>query len=182
MGEFTYKEAERYNTEVFNTQRLTPACITFSENFDHLTLLLRRSKADRQGAGVYILVGAAPDEACPVHHMRALLGERRIQHDTSRAQPLFHLTTGAFTREQALRHLQARLQRLGIPGASLKGHSFRKGAAQHAADQGLSKQEIQTLGRWSSDAVDLYLKTSRRELFALQRRFTTGRAPPFTSS
>ncbi|KAN0075998.1 hypothetical protein V8E54_007268 [Elaphomyces granulatus] len=30
------------------------------------------------------------------------------------------------------------------------GHRFRKGAAQTALDRGLSKEDIQLLGRWSS--------------------------------
>jgi len=36
------------------------------------------------------------------------------------------------------------------------GHSFRWGAAQHASDIGMLDSEIQTLGRWSSTAFQLY--------------------------
>ena len=37
------------------------------------------------------------------------------------------------------------------------GHSIRKGAAVTAAANGISRENIQLLGRWKSDAVDLYI-------------------------
>lgn len=37
------------------------------------------------------------------------------------------------------------------------GHSIRKGAAVTAAAKGISRDNIKLLGRWKSDAVDIYI-------------------------
>ncbi|KAG6072987.1 hypothetical protein E4U16_004980 [Claviceps sp. LM84 group G4] len=61
----------------------------------------------------------------------------------------------------------------GRPSAHRTGHSFRRGAAQHAHDMGLSRDDIKALGRWSSDAVDRYYTANKsHHLYNLQRRFT----------
>jgi hypothetical protein len=179
IGEFTYKEPELRHPALFNGRRLTPACITFSANGDHMTLLLRKSKADRNGQGVRILIAAADDGACPVAHMRTLM-TTRPEPRIGAADPLFTLTGAPFTREHVLLRLRSRLARIGADLAGIKGHSFRKGAAQHAADQGLTREEIQVLGRWSSDAVDRYFRTGLRRRYALQRQFATGVTPALT--
>lgn len=42
-----------------------------------------------------------------------------------------------------------------------KGHSFRIGAASHAADRGLSDAQIRALGRWKSNAFQRYIRVPR---------------------
>jgi len=39
-----------------------------------------------------------------------------------------------------------------------KGHSFRIGAASHAADRGLSDAQILALGPWKSNAFQRYMR------------------------
>jgi hypothetical protein len=39
-----------------------------------------------------------------------------------------------------------------------KAHSFRIGAATHAASRGYSDQDIQIMGRWHSDAFKKYIR------------------------
>ena len=79
------------------------------------------------------------------------------------------------------------MTRLSLNTIGIKGHSFRKGAAQHAHEAGLLNEQIQTLGRWSSDAFKLYFSSPPAFLFALNKQFQTGRplplslpAPPLT--
>ncbi len=55
------------------------------------------------------------------------------------------------------------------------GHSFRRGAAQHAADSGMLYEDIQKLGRWTSPAFLLYFTSSAQTLYNLNRNFQTGR-------
>ena len=47
----------------------------------------------------------------------------------------------------------------GLDTSRYKGHSFRIGAASHAADKGFSDAQIRTLGRWKSDAFHLYIRS-----------------------
>lgn len=48
----------------------------------------------------------------------------------------------------------------GIDSKRVKGHSFRIGAATHAASLGYSEQYIRKLGRWHSNAVQNYIRIS----------------------
>ncbi|KAG5962064.1 hypothetical protein E4U56_003560, partial [Claviceps arundinis] len=48
---------------------------------------------------------------------------------------------------------------------------FRRGAAQHAYDRGLSKADIQALGRWTSDAVDRYYTEDTLRILRSQGNF-----------
>ena len=45
----------------------------------------------------------------------------------------------------------------GLDVAHYKSHSFRIGAASHAAEMGFTDAQIRTLGRWKSDAFRLYI-------------------------
>jgi hypothetical protein len=49
------------------------------------------------------------------------------------------------------------LLRAGISTAGFSGHSLRKRAAVSAATNGISRDDIKLLGRWKSDAVDIYI-------------------------
>ena len=49
------------------------------------------------------------------------------------------------------------LLRTGISTKGFSGHSLRKGAAVSAAANGISRDDIKLLGRWKSDAVDVYI-------------------------
>jgi hypothetical protein len=45
----------------------------------------------------------------------------------------------------------------GISTFGYSGHSLRKGAAVTADRNGISRQDIKLLGRWKSDAVNIYI-------------------------
>lgn len=73
--------------------------------------------------------------------------------------PLFLQENGQpLTRTQLSNFLQSTLSAVGITG-TYSGHSFRIGAATTAAQQGLPDHLIKTMGRWSSDAYLLYMRT-----------------------
>lgn len=46
----------------------------------------------------------------------------------------------------------------GLDPSRYKGHSFRIGAASHAAEGGMSDAQIRTLGRWKSNAFLKYIR------------------------
>ena len=47
----------------------------------------------------------------------------------------------------------------GLDTKKYKGHSFRIGAASHAADKGFSDAQVRTLGRWKSGAFKSYIRS-----------------------
>src|SRR5207302_9569723 len=91
--------------------------------------------------------------------------EQFLAQDTHRTQqaPLFCLgrqEQHAFTREHVVQRLQGLALRAGQGNGSWNGHSFRRGAATWAAEVGIPETEIQTLGRWRSDAYKAYIEYS----------------------
>jgi hypothetical protein len=61
----------------------------------------------------------------------------------------------------------------GQASVQYTGHSFRRGAAQQASDNGLVDDDIKALGRWSSDSFKRYFKQSMQQRFALSTWFLT---------
>ena len=184
MGEITYTENEAQSS-TFVDIGLTRSDITFSDGDQHAILRLKRSKTDVHHTGVEIILAATHDQTCPVTALRKLYSE----DPQPRSAPLFRRTgkSTAFTRKYVLENLQSKLQSQNVPTPRFyTGHSFRKGAAQHASDNGMLDQHIQKLGRWTSKAFQLYFETSVSSLYTLSVRFQTGRAlsvnPPTTPS
>ncbi|KAF2188432.1 hypothetical protein K469DRAFT_566641, partial [Zopfia rhizophila CBS 207.26] len=179
MGGFTYKPSDLKNMRRFKAGRLTRRCIISSTAGDHVLLRLPRSKTDHQNAGVNIVVAAnafTTDPAYPVANITTLLREGPQEDD----QTLFRLRNGAFSRGQVLKLLAKCLQRCGKDSTHYKGHNFRKGTTQHAYNNHLSQEQIQALGRWTSDAFNMYYNTDPMRLYGLQRRFLTGQPSPLS--
>jgi len=73
--------------------------------------------------------------------------------------PLFCFADGTpVTVAQFNTELRQALVFCGLDTSRYKGHSFRIGAACHAAERGLSDAQIRALGRWNSDAFKLYIR------------------------
>lgn len=54
--------------------------------------------------------------------------------------------------------------------ATSAAHSLRRGGATHAMRQGYDKAEIKLMGRWKSDAVDLYMQREPADIRAMRAR------------
>jgi len=171
-GELVYSAAERQNAHTFQNTRLTREDVRFFEKGRYATIFLKRSKTDYDHRGVTVVLTASHDSICPVAALQSLL-ERGPQPESA---PLFRLTNGAFTRDTVIKELENKLLREGVSPDGYRGHSFRKGPAQEAHNNGLTQEKIQTLDRWSSDAVQPYYKTNRKRVIQLQKQFQTGLA------
>ena len=99
-----------------------------------------------------------------------------FQHPQPGNAPLFRF--GYAVRNE----LKKRVTALGFNSKLYNRHSFRKGAARHARDNGFTDGQIQQLGRWSSQAFQLYCSTSQKDLFRLNRSFQQGTPMPFSSN
>ena len=70
------------------------------------------------------------------------------------------------------------VRQLGFQADQFSGHSFRIGAATAAAQAGVEDSAIQALGRWSSAAFLLYIRTPREQLAWLTTRIANPPPPP----
>ena len=123
-------------------------------NPSSLRVCIKSSKTDpfRQGCFIYLGRGQAP--VCPISAILAYLHRRAPS-----SGPLVIDTHGQpLTRSRPSSFIQSVLQIAGIP-AQFLGHSFRIGAATTAAQCGIPDHLIKTMGRWSSDAYQLYVRT-----------------------
>ena len=82
-----------------------------------------------------------------------------------------HLTRAAFVRE-----LWKALLGVGWDPNYYSGHSFRRGAATTAAASGIPDSHIKLLGRWRSEAFQVYLKPSDHQMANLVARLS-GQSP-----
>ncbi len=112
------------------------------------------------------MVGRTGDRICPV---AATLGYLRARG--AGPGPLFRFKEGKpLTKPHFVSQVRETLQARGIDGSSYSGHSFRSGAATTAARAGVEDSTIKMLGRWKSDAYQLYIKTPRHHLAAISTR------------
>lgn len=171
VGEFTYREADTQLGTAFHKWFVTKASIKIANDSSYMELSLPASKTDPFRKGIKLTIAASQDEGCPVDAMKQLRG---IDTHRPATAPLFcvgRYNQGPFTREYVVTKLQHLARLAGLTNGTWNGHSFRRGAATWAAQKGMSEAEIQTLGRWRSDAYKSYIEYSGKERIALSRRF-----------
>ena len=89
--------------------------------------------------------------------------------------PLFLFQNGRpLSRALLTDWLRQTLASANIPG-NFSSHSFRIGAATVAARNGVPDHLIQALGRWSSSAYQLYIRTPSESLAALSTKLAVPR-------
>jgi len=153
-SEFTYPGAHSFSSTV----HLTTDCITFHPSLvspRHMLVTLKSSKTDSFRQGQSLIVARCSSLLCPVSAMQQYF---LLAHPES--GPLFYFRSGRFLTRSSVTHLLRDSARsAGLPYESLKGHSFRIGAASAAAAAGLPDWLIKVLGRWSSDCYQIYIRT-----------------------
>lgn len=84
--------------------------------------------------------------------------------------PLFLFQDGRpLSRTTLTERLRKILSEAGIPG-TFSSHSFRIGAATVAARNGVPDHLVQALGRWTSNAYLLYIRTPAQVLAQLSNQ------------
>ena len=125
-----------------------------------LKIRLKASKTDPFRKGVDVVVGRTNNKLCPVSAMLSYLVVRGNQPGF-----LFHFQDGKLlTKNRFVEAIRSVISKLGLNPRDYAGHSFRIGAATTAGACGLSDSTIQMLGRWSSSAYLLYIRTPREQL------------------
>ena len=129
------------------------------------------SKTDPFRKGINLIIASSGDSACPVKAMKQLFA---IDTHRSPLAPLFCIgkyDQPQFSQEYVVQKLQTLVIFPGLGTGTWNGHSFGKGAATWAAEVGIPEKEIQTLGRWRSEAYKAYIEYSRDEQISLSKRF-----------
>lgn len=173
IGEFN-KIGDIGKPSVFLATKLTRSDVRFSSSLDHAQLTLKRSKTDRRHEGIQIILARTDDGACPVTALSKLL----LFDPKGPDAPLLAFHRRLFSRENFLATLSTKLEALGLYAEGRSGHSFRKGAAQHAHDSGILDDPIQMLGRWTSEAFRVYFTTNVVNLVQTQPPVPDGLAAP----
>ncbi len=121
---------------------------------------IKASKTDPFRQGVSVFLGRTNTPLCPVAALAAYCAVRG-----SARVPYFRFKDGKpLTRERFVHHFREALAAAGLDPQRFAGHSFRKGAATTAAACGLEDSLLQTLGRWESNAYQLYIELPRERL------------------
>lgn len=125
------------------------------DNPDHMSIRIKVSKTDPFRSGQTIMVGKTNQPVCPVKAMKSYFSLRN-----STPGPLFIYASGQPLSKDALTsETRQLLSQSGLNPSEYAGHSYRIGAATTAAAVGLPPWLIKTLGRWSSDCYERYIKS-----------------------
>jgi hypothetical protein len=142
---------------VFNPEtHLTYKCITMDTVNRTVTVLLRSSKTDTLDQGVSVKVGCSKTPLSAYTLMSAFLeAHPRPQADS----PLFMDPNQIILRKAPFVAVtKLILAMAGYDPGKYSGHSFRAGSATTGAALGFSSWELKLLGRWNSDAYNIYLR------------------------
>jgi hypothetical protein len=133
----------------------------------HATLLLKVSKMDQGAKGSRVALacvctppatGANP--LCPHCAMKRLYTASvlAVEDGGHNSQPLVVAQAGGRTSKAGVLAMISKAgELLGVAGP-VRGHSFRVSGAVYLAKAGISTDRIMALGRWTSSAVNLYLR------------------------
>ena len=96
------------------------------------------------------------DPASPFCPVKAMLDYCKVR--LFAPGPLFCFRNRPVTVTQFNEQIRARLSFCSLDSNRYKSHSFRIGAACHAADLGYTDSQIRALGRCKSDVFKLYIR------------------------
>lgn len=159
-AEFTVPNLASFST----TLHLSVQDIAVDSDSNPLCLRVRikASKTDPFRKGCFVHIGKVRSLLCA---LQAVMSYLSITGNS--AGPLFLLQDGRpLSRALLTRWIRQIMVAAGIPG-NFSSHSFRIGAATVAARNGVPDHLIQALGRWTSNAYQLYIRTPSEALACL---------------
>ena len=152
VSEFTC--TERFNPNI----HITPKDITFlpsKHNPMYIQIHLKVSKTDPFRSGVTLSIGRTGSHICPVTAMTRYISILPL----NLSGPLFRTESGKpLTRKVFTSLTRDLLKTMGVNSKHYASHSFRIGAATSAGVANMPPWLIKTLGRWTSDCYERYIK------------------------
>ena len=166
-GEFTVPTQAAYAPEehlslpdIAIDNRLSPSVVQVK---------IKQSKTDPFHQGMQLYLGKTDEDICPITGILPYLAIRG-----AKPGPLFVLEDGTYlTRQRFAALLLSTLLQAGISDRCYTTHSFRIGAATTAKDSGISDVHIKILGRWKSNAYQLYVRTPKDQLAKLSKQLVS---------
>lgn len=158
VGYFACLRSSEYCPDTRVSRPILPSDITlYSHPVRYLSMFISSSKTSP--AGFTVIIGCSGTHICAYCWLSHLISTRA--HLPS--HPIFTLSDGHLL---TARHLTAAMRRLvslaGLPPAGITPHSLRAGSATDAAGLGASDARVKALGRWTSNAYQLYLRPGPR--------------------
>ena len=153
----------------FGFLRASEYCAPTKHSFDPSSTLLVRdisvlvnkivvkvkvSKCDPFRRGQAVELAPSGRSICPVRAM-----SKHLQNCKSSDRPVFIFTDGKFLTRRLVSSIMKQLIGNDKNCARISSHGFRIGAATTAAAANIPDRIIKTLGRWSSDTYQLYIRT-----------------------
>ena len=130
-----------------------------------LKIRLPVSKCDQFGKRADMYVGKTNTNCCPMTATVLYMASRG--HSPG---PFFPIQGGKpLSKPQFVVEVRKGLMASGLNQTSFAGHSFHIGAATAVAQAGIPDSAIQTMGRWSSAAFILYIRTPRQQLASVMK-------------
>ena len=144
---------------------LTKSDISFQPNIFHpksFVVVIKKSKTDPFRETSRLTIAKSNSSVCAVTALKDYLLQT---HTRGANQPLFQFSDGRnLTRASLNNNLKALLHICGLDSSHYTSHSFRIGAATTAGAAGLPDWLIKVLGRWKSDAYQIYIQTPKETL------------------
>ena len=166
-AEFTVPSQSEYNPDTHLS--LQDIAIDSIESPALIQVTIKQSKTDPFRTGVQMFLAKTGKEICPVS---AILPYLALRGPTQ--GPLFTYQDGSYlTRQTFTTSLRRTLLQAGIDDSNYAAHSFRIGAATTAKDAGISDVHVKMLGRWKSNAYQLYVRTPREKLATLSKQLAS---------
>lgn len=120
----------------------------------HAILHLQASKTDPFRAGVDITIAATET----IQHLCSYLAHIKHQRVNNNS-PLFSFSDGAAAnRSWFMKQVSTLLSQSGYNAQHYTSHSFRKGGAVSLQEMNVADSVIRLMGRWKSDAFNLYVQ------------------------
>lgn len=148
------------NTDFDPEINLAVRNVIFNDAENYFVLFLSRSKTDRKNEGVSINVGCSNSDTCAYCYMKCYLDTRILAHPLD---PLFVDPYGnVLSKSNFVSSVRMLLSMCGKNPSLYSGHSFRAGAATDASDKEFHSHDIKLLGRWASNAFNIYLRNPKK--------------------
>ena len=166
-GEFTVPTQATYDPEAHLS--LSDIALDSKHSPSVIQVTIKQSKTDPFRQGVQLCLGKTDKEICPVNAILPYLAIRGANPG-----PLFIMQDGShLTRQRFVSLITNALQLAGIDDKRYTTHSFRIGAATTAKDAGISDVHVKMLGRWKSNAYQLYVRTPSDKLAGLSKQLVS---------